>query len=70
MSAIIKKDYIRKIYVPPIADFVILNDMDALLRRSIKIVDDDEDEFEAEIEGSTEPARSKGSYNWIDNWDK
>lgn len=56
--------------MPPIADFVILNDMDALLRRSIKIVDDDEDEFEAEIEGSTEPARSKGSYNGIDNWDK
>ena len=59
-----KKEYIRKRYMPPAVYMIILSNIDDLLRRSVKIVVDDEDEFEEEIEGSTSPARAKGIENW------
>jgi hypothetical protein len=59
-----KKEYIRKRYMPPAVYMIILSNIDDLLRRSVKIVVDDEDEFEEEIEGSTNPARAKGIENW------
>ncbi|MBQ8115319.1 MAG: hypothetical protein IJ145_04245 [Prevotella sp.] len=69
MDAMIKKWYIRKKHAPPVVDIVIYDDMDALLRRSVKTIDDNEDEFDDVIEGSTEPARSKESFIWKNDWD-
>lgn len=51
MDAMIKKWYIRKKHAPPVVDIVIYDDMDALLRRSVKTIDDNEDEFDDVIEG-------------------